>query len=77
MRVRCAAFGALSVSRIARRRRDDLVEYLLAKAPGARSEWLPFEGANRVVFSPPSPCAAADAAAAAAGPPRWWDARAG
>ena len=44
------------------------MEYLLARAPGARAAWLPFQGANRVVFSPPLHAlpqheAAADAAA--------------
>ena len=51
--------------------------YLAAKAPDAtRVEWLPFEGANQVVFTPPAAAAAAAAAMPQlCGPPPWWDER--
>jgi hypothetical protein len=48
------------------------VEYLLAKAPGARAAWLPFEGANRVVYTPPRQPPAGEGAADER---RWWDER--
>jgi hypothetical protein len=82
----CIAFGGVTNARLCcfsfrsclYRRSDDFVEYLLAKAPGSRAAWLPFEGANRVVFMPPAVGGggAADAAAAAqADERRWWDER--
>ncbi len=49
--------------------REELVEYLLARAPGARAEWLPFQGANRVVFSPRPTHAPEETAPLAAGAP--------
>jgi hypothetical protein len=55
-------------------RREDLVAYLAAKAPRARVAWLPFQGANQVVYTLRQEGSAASVVAG--GAPPWWDERA-